>query len=463
LHITKFDKGFTRRHVLEGIGKSALFAGSLAPLWDIIARDGDISKAYPEETLSIELMSGGAVKPGGMIDAGNVGSVKHLLDPGTFIQISQQGRVVKMAEKTTTDILSLNPRSYIEATLRNRYKALIDAKGNVIVAGMKPWIGGNPFPGGGSAHEILASHVLNWSRRDSAAYPIVEWDMNADGEQQFHYHYYFVEAMATGRVLLDPKPYMNENMDILRYHTVMATAPADFRPGTSLVSQWNTDQTKWPNYFAYLPDLKRIMRWSVLPRFEPLVPGTTMTATDVPFWMMGDPFLTWGNFKLKGAAPWLGAVSDTWNGKADNWAHARVGGKSGRKFFQSTFELIPEVFAIDMEPVAYSTSPYSKKRVWFDARTMTPVAMNIFDHAGKLWKSAESGTSLFRTKDGTQWPAKGDPYWSWTYCHMHDFSNDNVSIFEQAEHVDGGFKARYDAPNLYDQFCTIPAVRRLGK
>jgi hypothetical protein len=29
--------------------------------------------------------------------------------------------------------------------------------------------------------------------------------------------------------------------------------------------------------------------------------------------------------------------------------------------------------------------------------------------------------------------------------------------------VDGGFKARYDDPDLYEQFCAIPAVRRLGK
>jgi hypothetical protein len=460
MHVIKFDKHFSRRYFLETAGKSAVFAGMLAPLWDVIARDGDISKAYPDEALSIENLSNGGVKPGGMIDASNVESVRHLLDPITFIQISQQGRVVKMAEKTTTDIYSLNPRSYVDATLRNRGKALLDAKGNVIVAGKKPWIGGNPFPDGGSAHKVLAAHVLSWGRRDSSAYPVKEWDMSADGEQKFHYNYYFVEVMATGRTVLDPKPYMTDDLETLRYHTALVTAPAGDLRGVSVVNHWPYDQTRWPDFFGYLPAFKRVSRFPTMARFESMVPGSTMCPTDV--WMTGDPFLTWGHFKLKGAVPWLGGTSDTWQGKTDNWEHRRVGGKNGRKFFDSTFELIPEVYAIDMEPVTFTRSPYAKKRVWFDARTMTPFATVVYNRQGKMWKSIEAGTCLFKMEDGTQWPEKGDPYWSWTYSHSHDVENDYISIFEQAEHVDGGFHIRFDDADLFERFCTIPAIRRLG-
>lgn len=460
MHIIKFDKGFSRRHFMGTVGKSAVGAGMLAPLWDVISRDGDISKAYPDEALSIEHLSGGAVKPGGVIDAGNVESVRHMMDPITFIQISQQGRVVDMAEKTTTDIYRLNPRPYVDATLRNRHKALLDAKGNVIVAGGKPWIGGNPFPDGGSAHKILAGHVLSWGRHDASCYPIKEWDITADGEQQFHYNYLFVEVMAVGRTVLDPKPYMTNDLTRLRYHTVLVTAPSGDLRGVSLVQHWPYDQTKFPDFFGYLPAFKRIRRFPTNQRFEPIVPGSTVYLTDA--WMTGDPFLTWGNFKLKGAVPWLGGTSGSWAGKADNWQHERVGGKTGNKFFRSTFEVIPEVYAVDLEPVYYPRAPYAKKRVWFDARTMTPLAMVAFNKKGEAWKSFEAGTCLYKMEDGTQWPEKGDPYWSWTYGHSHDLDNDYISIFEQAEHVDGGFHVRVNDPNLFEQFCTIPAIRRLG-
>jgi hypothetical protein len=69
---------------------------------------------------------------------------------------------------------------------------------------------------------------------------------------------------------------------------------------------------------------------------------------------------------------------------------------------------------------------------------------------------------MYQLDDGTQWPKKGNPYWSWTYGHSHDMENDRISIFEQAEHVDGGFHVRVDDPKLFEQFCTIPAIRRLG-
>ena len=61
MHIIKYDKEYSRRYFMESIGKSALYAGMLSPLWDVIARTGDIAQAYPDEALSIEHLSGGAV------------------------------------------------------------------------------------------------------------------------------------------------------------------------------------------------------------------------------------------------------------------------------------------------------------------------------------------------------------------------------------------------------------------
>ncbi|HIF08584.1 MAG TPA: hypothetical protein EYQ81_01175, partial [Sneathiellales bacterium] len=112
MHILKYDKHFTRRHFLEAAGKLALGAGMLAPLWDVISRDGDIGAAYPDEALSIEHHSGGAVKPGGLIDASNVDAVKHMLDPVLYIEVSQQGRVIHVKEPET-DIMRHGPKPYM--------------------------------------------------------------------------------------------------------------------------------------------------------------------------------------------------------------------------------------------------------------------------------------------------------------------------------------------------------------
>ena len=73
----------------------------LSPLWDMIARDGDVRKAYPDEALSIEHYSKGAVKPGGIIDASNVDSVKNMLDPVLYFEVAQQGRIVDVKEPET--------------------------------------------------------------------------------------------------------------------------------------------------------------------------------------------------------------------------------------------------------------------------------------------------------------------------------------------------------------------------
>jgi hypothetical protein len=91
---------------MASAGRSIVSAGMLGPLWDVIARDGDVQKAYPEEALSIEHYSNGAVKPGGVIDASNVDSVKELIDPVLHMEIAQQGRVLDVKEPET-DIMRL--------------------------------------------------------------------------------------------------------------------------------------------------------------------------------------------------------------------------------------------------------------------------------------------------------------------------------------------------------------------
>jgi len=459
MHFIKFDPQFTRRHFLASAGKAAVSAGMLAPLWDTISRDGDIGRAYPEEALSIEHFSKGAVKPGGVIDASNVHSVSDLIDPVLRMEIEQQGRVLDV-KAPETDIMRLAPRKYVEATLSNRGKATLDATQNVVTHEGKPWIGGHPFPDGESALKVVLGHALNWGRHDVSFFTLKEWDMDANDTVQFHYQFLFLEYMAVARTVLDPKPYLPGHEGKLRYSTFLLTAPQAVK-GTSVLNIWHYDQSKLPEFFGFLPDFKRIRRFTTNQRFEPSLPGSNFNPTDT--YMMGDPTLTWGNFKIVGKAPFLASVSDRWWGEKDNWMVDRVGGASGSRFFRSTVELIPECLVIDMEPLRYPEAPYGKRRVWYDPRSMNPVTALIFDREGQIIKNYINNVANYETRQGLRWPETGDPFWGWITTSIHNPQTDSVSLIQPVQQIDGGFGPRVNDPDTYEQFCTIPAVRRLGK
>jgi hypothetical protein len=160
MHIRKFDRGYTRRKLLSDASRGVLAAGILAPLWEVLAADGDASAAYPDELLSLEGYTKGLIKTGDDIHAGNVEHVKDLLEPIRFEQILKQGRRLK-TKKTTTDLMRLSPWEYIEATLRNQGQARFDERGNVVAADGNPWIGGNPFPDPKSGLELFAAQTLS--------------------------------------------------------------------------------------------------------------------------------------------------------------------------------------------------------------------------------------------------------------------------------------------------------------
>ena len=123
MRIRKYDINYGRRKMMQnvayGLG-AGVGAGVLMP-WDkLLAKDLDnIQKAYPDELLSIEAQTKGKVKVGDYIDKNNVEYVKHLLDPGTYEQISGvEGRRVYVKAPT------LNPRdlvsaAYYDATLED--------------------------------------------------------------------------------------------------------------------------------------------------------------------------------------------------------------------------------------------------------------------------------------------------------------------------------------------------------
>ena len=75
----KYREGWTRRHFMRQLAKGIVAAGMLAPLFDVIGRNGDCAAAYPPELLSIEAYTKGKLKAGDVLNANNVDLVKDLL------------------------------------------------------------------------------------------------------------------------------------------------------------------------------------------------------------------------------------------------------------------------------------------------------------------------------------------------------------------------------------------------
>lgn len=457
MHRIKYDLEFTRRHFMETVGRGAIGAGVLMPVWDAIGKYGDCAAAYPEELLSIEKYTKGQIKPGMVIDASNVDIVKDLLTPIHYMEIKQEGRVIDIVD-APSDPIKLSPKAFIEATDRNRGKGALDENGNVVVKGTTdPWIGGVPFPQSTSAQEIVVAHALSWGRHDTLAYAFNEDELNAAGETQYRYQGYWVEVQATSRILLDPKPYVDKTKT--RYNTFAYTAPTDVA-GTSYLNVWSYDQRQFPDLHGFIPAFKRIRRFPTNQRFEPLGPGSCAYLSDT--WELGDPYLTWGDFKVVEKKPMLGGPTGNWNSKDPEWAPVRCGGKTGKKFVRTTFSLIPEVIVIEMKPVKYPRAPYSKKWLYFDARIGLPHYQVTYDRRGQLWKMWEQSYDYMDHGDKKVMEETGDVAWSWNVLNCHDVQSGANGIFWLAPSVAGGYNTKYNDNSLYEGFCTMSALQQIG-
>ena len=461
MHIRKYDFDYSRRFFMEKMAKGTMGAGVLTSLLPLMGNTGDISKAYPEELTSIEAYTKGKIKTGDIVDANNVEHVKDILDPVAYVQISQQGRRIRIAP-TSTDITELYPHDYLEATMRNQGMGVFDDTGNVVVKGTgKPWIGGSPFPDPQTGLEAFANVTLSWGRHDTSVYAVEDNDLGPDGDIEYSYQLGWCEQNTVGLVSNPDGPYLEGKEDLLRYQSVWFTYPNDAK-GSSFLNIWKYDQREFPDLFGYLPAFKRVRRFPTNQRFEPIVPGITFFLSDA--WAAGDPMLTWGNYKIVGRGPFLGSQSGTWFGDQDNYSKdvSLHGGKKGLNFYEVDFQLCPEVIVVEAEPTGYPRAPVSKKRVWLDVRNMAAIGYVTYDRRGELWRSFEIGFSQQKKGDLVNLEKNGKPAWSWSYVHAQDVQTNRFTRFNHAQTIRGGVTTRFDQEGAYEKYLTIQAIRRLG-
>lgn len=446
----------SRRAFLTRLGAAA-GAGVLAPLWPTLAATGDITRAYPDELLSIEGYTHGRIKTGDTITAANVEHVKDLLEPIRYEQILKHGRRLRVAA-TTTDLMRLSPWEYIEATLRNAGKARFDARGNVVTADGQPWIGGNPFPDAKTGIELFAAQTLSWGRHDASFYATRVATVDVAGDVKFRYDAGWAELSPVARVKMEPRPYWPPHKDKLRFQSVFFLTPQNFR-GTSFLNIWDYDHSTFPKLYGYVAEFRRIRQFPTDQRFEPLVPGASLYLSDA--WAAGDPLHTWGNYRIVGRGPFLAGVSGGWNAAHPEWQHGTHGGPKGLTFWDTTVELVPEAIVVEAEPLKFPRAPVSKKRVWFDARNQTVIGMVTFDRRGQPYRSFDGAYSLYeaggqRVMDGRH------PYWSWTHVHASDVQTGSVTRLEQVRQLETVHQSGANNPKMYERYLTQAALMRLG-
>lgn len=452
--IRRYGREHTRRAFLAKLGVGAATGGVLAPLWEVLAKDGDVRRAYPDELLSIEAYTRGRLGPGAVISADTVDLVRDLLDPVRYHQVKRMGRRLELVA-TTTELMRLGPWEFLEATLANAGRARFAADGNIVNDDGRPWIGGHPFPAARTAVEAFAGQTLSWGRHDVCVHAAREHDVAPDGSVAYRYETVWAEMAATGRLVLKPRPYWTGREDTLRYQGVHFLSPADTRSG--YVSAWPYDQNRLPSLLGYLPQFKRVRSLPTNQRFEPLVPGSTLYLSDA--WAAGDPFLLWSNYRIVGRGPALAALSRNWVPGGD-WSRGVHGGAKGETFLDTRVELVPEAIVIEAEPTGFPRAPVSTKRVWFDARTMLPFAMVSHDRRGQPFRFFDGAYSLFE-EGGARVMDGAHPYWSWTHFHAHDVQTGRVTRVEQVSAI-GGHRMRVNDPAAYELYLTEAALRRLG-
>lgn len=460
MRLMKYTGGWTRRHFMGQLAKGVVAAGVLAPLFEIISRDGNCAAAYPPELLSIEAYTKGKLKAGDVLNADNVDVVKELLDPVAYWQIKHDRRTVDLIA-TETEVSRLLPAEYVQATLRNKGLHHIGLDGNVWTKGGKPWVGGNPFPQAKTAQELLLGYSLSPMNYDVASYCLREWDTTPDGETAYVYDYVWVLYQTVGRITIDPKPYLPGRETDLRISSFLLTAPQD-QAGSAVLEVWPYDQRKFPTTNGYTPQIKRIRTIPSNARFEPALPGAAYCNSDGT--ATGDPVNTWGDFKIVGVGPFLAATHGNSHFGYPDWQVPTCGGKSGKKYFRTFMELVPEVYVVDMKPIAYPKCPYSKKRIWFDARTGGAPTFLAYDLDGKPFRQGENLYDYAVRKPGIEWPqGLPDRFWSFMNMHMYDYQSGRMSRMGLVPKIAGGYANKLNDPASYAEFCTLDAIRRLGR
>jgi hypothetical protein len=243
---------------------------------------------------------------------------------------------------------------------------------------------------------------------DDWQYPTSKGSLIKGGQVYRTFELFYRGIRMNGRVNRDPKPAYPGHENELYRLIISYQKPFDFK-GAGFLTIRPYDQTKLETIYGYFPALRRVVRLSTKQRWESPV-GDDFFNSD--YQMHNDPVLSW-DWKILEKKPML--VPHVME------EYPKTLPLDAGRFLHSTWELRPEVFALQGVPKD-PTSPYGRKILYIDSVLLKPITADYFDRQGRLWKSALFVFSWFRK--GTKRTV------ATAYLNQMDITADHVTYYE---------------------------------
>jgi hypothetical protein len=234
-----------------------------------------------------------------VISKDNAHLIKDVCPEGLYVELTR-GAQVKIAETATRADAIVAPY-WVEATLRNKGRAMLDRKGQLWAKDGKPWMGGDPFPEANSGIEAVWNHTFNHARYDDTCEIANEVHVDTNGAVLREGVGFVVRIQTVGRIAVEPKPILPAYKDELYRAVLTLLKPFDVY-GLSSNTTVYYDAARLPDTDLYIPTLRRTRRVLSTQRFEPVSAYAAYFVSDLG--LHNDPVLTW-SWKLVGRKPML--------------------------------------------------------------------------------------------------------------------------------------------------------------
>lgn len=345
----------------------------------------DVQRSFYPYKDGVPTFSGLAA--GMVINQANVAQFESILDPVMFEHISNGWTEMPVTATTSFD---LHP-NYVKASADNLGNVSLGAE----VGQIDGWVAGRPFVEEPSKDDPRAGEKLAWNYKygynwgdNAAIYPFY-WkyrDMESGNiERTLKFNFHFLNFK--GRVNQDPKPELIPGDDKYRAIYAQVLEPFDVK-NTQLLIQRSIDDRKADNSYLYLGFQRRVRRLAteqvtdaflgsqlMIEDFE----GYNGRVSDMKWTYLGTqnvmlPFFNHDEVEL-----------DPDTHQDDEGYQVVAMGDKGGCYPQVNWQL-RKAYVLESSPVMEG-HPISKRIHYIDAQTFTIPRTNIYDTAGKLWKT----------------------------------------------------------------------------
>jgi hypothetical protein len=387
--------------------------------WDVASRKAELP--------TIEDLTAGKVKKGDVIDKTNVDLVKQYLSAGVLEAVNQGMKMI-MGSQMPPD--SGIPETSIEATERNKGKAVMDENGTVYYEKIgTPWLGGIPFPEPKSGLEVMANKKFGAGVDDYFIFSSIIF-VNQQGKSYKKVMAELQYLFCSTRTELPPFGTYPGYEDIMYKRTSILVSPLEVKGFGQYSVRYYDDSKNYDTGFAYFPAYKRTLRISAT-TWQDNVAGSDLTYGDGNGFQ--EPYSVW-SFNLLGTQYILMAEPKAPFPLADDNGICKgvildVGEKYPRIGWAITpihvVEAIPKVSHIYGKRILYIVSaPY------FNPDIQVVIADN-YDRQMKLWKVYLSFNGDYNEREH---------YYMQYGCLMNDLQTGHMTQYWSKMHLNKGLK-----------------------